>query len=155
MHRGRYRRSFAWSMVNTIFYAFAIFTTPLNAQQRNQGGIFQLEQLPLGADVTLPGPATTHVAMASRVTLTSTDAPQTVSFTTVASANGVAAPIRLAIFDKNSDRVRYVELKPGKPFLYSFKNLATIAVVPQAAGASGKNTAKLQLESDKALMIAR
>jgi|GEM_PF-3315168 len=129
------------------------------ARGSNLGSSFVLETLPLGADVTLPGPATTLIALSSRVTLSATDTPQTLSFTSV-NANGASSltALRLAIYDRNQERVKYVELKPGTPFLYSFKTLASIAVVPEIATGTAKSqesSVKLQVESDKPLTIAR
>jgi len=129
------------------------------ASSKGVGNSFALETLPPGADVTLPGPATTLVSLSSRVTLSSTDTPQTLSFTSInQSGGGAALPLRLAIYDRNQERVKYVELNPGTPFLYSFKTLTTISVIPEMGrgGASAKAAdIKLQVESDKPLTIAR
>ena len=126
--------------------------------RKGLGSSFTLETLPIGADVTLPGPATTIISISSRVTLSATDSPQTLSFTSVNHGQGVPTPLRLAIFDRNQARVKYVELRPGTPFLYSFKSLSTISVVPEIGkGAAVQKGAivKLQVESDKPLTIAR
>ena len=135
------------------------YPTGSNAEGRTVlGSTFALETLPIGADVTLPGPATTLVSLSSRVTLSSTDSPQTLSFTSVAAGGGSPQPLRLSIFDRNQDRVRYVELRPGTPFLYSFKSLATISVIPEVKRGISVATGavlKLQVESDKPLTIAR
>lgn len=122
------------------------------------GPSFTLDTLPHGADVTLPGPATTLISLSSRATLSATDSPQTLSFTSVNRGSGSSTPLRLAIFDKNQERVKYIELRPGTPFLYSFKTLATISVIPEmlrGSVAPKGGVVMLQVESDKPLTIAR
>lgn len=114
---------------------------------------FHLDRLPKGKAVTIPRPATTLVPLTERVTLTATDMPQSLSFKAVNTAQGAVHALRLAIYDANSDRVQYVDVQPGTPFLYTFKELAAITVVPQPK-AGLPATLSLQVESNKPLEIA-
>ena len=113
---------------------------------------FYLERLPKGKNVTIPKPATTFVPLSSRVMLTATDMPQSVSFRPVNVGSGPTRPIRLSIYDRSSERVQYIDVKPGTPFLYTFRELGTITVVPESTGADG--SLSLQVESNKPLEIA-
>jgi len=120
-------------------------------------GVFELESLPPGTNVTLPRPALTLAPMRGHVRITSTDMPQTVSIAPV--FDGVAVvgqEFKVAIFDSNSDRVQYINLKSGTPFLYSFKTLSSVTIVPQALPPSvSVEKVKLKIESDKPLGLSR
>ena len=115
---------------------------------------FVVEKLPAGSEVTLPQPATTYVAPTTRVTVASTDSPQSLRILPVNLQGGLAQEVRISIFDNNQDRVRYVYLKPGLPFLYNFRKLSSIAIVvdPTAQQRLAAGT-RLQIESDKPLTI--
>ena len=111
---------------------------------------FNLNSLPIGANVTLPRTATIVAPLQGRIMLTSTDLPQTVSVKVDPQLQRKA--IKVAIYDNNQERVRYVEIKPGAPFLYSFQNLQPIYLMPQDANAV---PAEIKIESDKPLAIGR
>lgn len=131
--------------------SLAVFSMPSHADQ------FNVDEMPIGAEVTLPGAATTMAPIESRLKLGSTDTPQTVSIVPVPQAGGTSVPVVLSIFDSKQDRVKYVKIFPGAPFLYSFKGLSTITLstdLPTAAGAS-KQAVRLKLESDKPLTVTR
>ena len=112
------------------------------ASSSSLGGTFDIDRLPKGADVTIPRPATTLVHPGGRAVLTATDIPQTLSFKPV---NGRS--LKLSIYDPSAQRVQYVDLQPGTPFLYNFKDLGSITVLPEGS-------TSLQVESDKPLQIA-
>ena len=114
---------------------------------------FDLNRLPRGKDITMPQPATTFVPIAGRVVLTATDMPQTLSFVPVNLAHGPAKRLKLAIFDANSERVQYVEVSPGTPFLYPLKDLASVTVIPSTPGQPDAGLV-LRVESDKPLQVA-
>jgi len=116
-------------------------------------GGFSLDRLPPGKNVTMPRPATTYVRLSSRVVLTGTDMPQTLRFMPVNLASGSVRSLRLAIFDKNSDRVQYVRVSPDTPFLYPIKDLSPITVIADAIAGSAEGL-QLQVESDKPLDVA-
>ena len=61
--------------------------------------------------------------------------------------------LKLAIFDKNSERVQYVKVAPNTPFLYPIKDLAPITVIAEVIGGSVPGL-QLQVESDKPLDVA-
>ncbi len=119
---------------------------------RGVGG-FSLDRLPPGKNVTMPRPATTYVRLASRVVLTGTDMPQTLKFMPINLGNGTVRSLRLAIFDKNSERVQYVRVSPDTPFLYPIKDLSPITVIADAIAGSTEGL-QLQVESDKPLDVA-
>ena len=119
---------------------------------------FAVDQLPVGAEVTVPPAAKTTVPMGARIKLSSTDNPQTLRIIPVGDGNTFASPIKLAIFDTHQDRVKYINVIPGSPFLYSFKGLSTITIQPtlQKSTLSGVGTTvRMQIESDKAVTVAR
>lgn len=115
---------------------------------------FSVDAMPAGSEVTIPGTAGTLVPIATRIMLSSTDSPQTVSLVPFG-ANAV--PIEVAIFDRHQDRVKYVKIAPGIPFLYSFAKLSSIYVTPNLPKGSKPASAsvRLRIASDKPLSIAR
>ena len=114
---------------------------------------FSLERLPKGKNVTMPRPATTYVPLANRVTLTGTDMPQTLRFMPINLLHGAVRSLRLAIFDKNSERVQYVRVSPDTPFLYPIKDLSPITIIAEAIMGDADGL-QLQVESDKPLDVA-
>lgn len=117
------------------------------------GGAFLLDRLPAGKNVTIPRPATTLVPLSSRVMLTATDLPQSVSLKTVSPGGGALTRLRVGIHD--ADRVKYIDLTPGTPFLYNMKDFETITIVPDVNGREQETRhLALQVESDKPLQIA-
>lgn len=119
---------------------------------------FDIERLPHGKDVTIPRPATTLVGLGARVKFTATDVPQVLSMKAVHTGGGAATAMRISIFDPESERVRYVDLRPGTPYVYAFQELGSITVIPglpNAAASGNVHHVRLQIESDKPLSIAR
>lgn len=120
---------------------------------------FDLGSLPPGAQVTLPRAAKILAPVSATVSLTSTDMPQTVSVTPIISDTKKIPSIRLAIFDSRQSRVRYVQVKPGSPMLYSFRRLGTIQIVPQITPtmrtAMNMGQLRLKIESDKPVNVSR
>jgi hypothetical protein len=115
---------------------------------------FYVDEMPVGAEVTLPGAARTMVPMSTRIRFASTDSPQTISIVPVVAPGARPAPVRVAIFDAKQERVKYVQVAPGSPFLYSFKGLSSITVqtdVPK----SSSTAVRLQIESDKPLTVIK
>ena len=115
---------------------------------------FEIQNLPIGKSVTLPRPATTLVPLDSRVRLTATDHQQSVKFTSV-SSKGTGGPFKLAIYDSLSEKVRYVNLKPGTSVLYHFQGINTIQILPTVSGNKTKSKGQLQIESNKPLGVGR
>lgn len=118
---------------------------------------FPVEQMPIGSEVTIPPTARTTAPLGTRIKISSTDSPQTIRITPIGNGSTFAAPIKLAIFDKNQERVKYVTVNPKEPFLYSFKGLSTISIQPSLAKgqASLAGGIRMQIESDKAVTLAR
>jgi hypothetical protein len=143
---------FQKSVATAWFGATLAFGAATSSAQANDG--FFVEQLPAGKSVTLPRPAITFVPVSGRVTLTATDLPQTVKLTPVNLSAGGAPNIRVAIFDRHQERVRYIDLRAGSPALYNFHALGSIAMVPQTAGGVASNI-RIRIESDKPLEISR
>ncbi len=142
-----------------IFLLFVI-----SVEGKAQSAFFDSDALSHGKEVMIPRPATTLISLKSRVTLRSTDYPQTVRFLPKNINNGPVFNLSIAIYDRKQERVQYIDLKPGLPFLYSFKGLNSIVVIPELSDQTkkkiGKNSAlykalKLQVESDKPLSIQR
>ena len=116
---------------------------------------FHAAVLPNGTDVTVPGNTQTLVELSTRVTLSSTENIQTVRFSPIGIQGKIPTVINLAIFDQNQSRVKYIKIAPTTPFLYSFKKMSSIAVVPQKINSSTASQTILAIESDKALKISR
>lgn len=119
-------------------------------------GGFHIDRLPKGKSVTIPRPATTYIPLMSRVVLTATDMPQTVSFKPINLKKGPVNPLKLSIYDQGSTRVQYVNVSPSTPFLYAFKTLSAITIIveEQPNQARSSDGAVLQVESNKPLDIA-
>ena len=115
---------------------------------------FDLNSLPRGASVTLPQPAVTIIPLNTRVTLSATDSPQSLKITTHSQTRRGAVTLELAVYDRHSERVRYLTIRPGVPYVYSFKGLSSIVLIPKVAG-GGQQRQVLRIESDKSLTIAK
>lgn len=115
---------------------------------------FSVQNLPLGSDVTLPGPAVTLVPLTERIKLSSTDRPQTIKLSSVNTKGGRGVPFKITIFD--SKKVKFITLEPGNSYLYSFSKVGSISVVSEKPRIEGDvSHYQLQIESDKPLNIAR
>jgi len=125
----------------------------LSGAARAGDGIFRLDTLPRGKSVTIPRPATTYVPLAERARFTATDTPQTLSLKPVNTGRGPAQPLRVAIYDATQERVQQVEVVPGTTFLYTFKGLSSIMLIPRAKAPAGAGM-QLKVESNKPLEIA-
>ena len=125
------------------------------APSRAKDGIFRLRELPSGASVTLPRPATTYLAPGDEARLTATDAPQSVKLSSIHQRGRKAATLNLEIIDLGANKTKQVVIRPKQPFIYNFPALQSIKV--KAAPLSGANN-KFQMvliESDKPLEISR
>jgi hypothetical protein len=119
--------------------------------QQGTNDAFNIQTLPRGKEVTLPRPALTIVPVSEKIRLSSTDMPQSLKI----SSNGAQSSFKVAIYDTNSERVKYIELKPGVPYLYNFKDLSTISLVPQTHTITTPAASSLRIESNKPLSISR
>ena len=119
---------------------------------------FNVEEMPVGAEVTVPGAAKTLVPISAKIRFASTDSPQTISIVPISLAGAKPTPVRVAIYGEKKDPVKYVQIAPGSPFLYSFKGLSSITMqteVPGVSATAAKNGMRLQIESDKPLTVTR
>ena len=117
---------------------------------------FSVDQMPVGAEVTVPPSAKTTVSMGTRIKISSTDTPQTIHIVPIGDGSTFATGIQLAIFDSKLDRVKYIKVSPNAPVLYSFQGLASISIVPTLpGGGSAAKSVRIQIESDKAVTFAR
>ena len=137
-----------------LWLVIAIFLVPFDYATAKPEG-FYIERLPRGKTVTLPLPATVFVSLKNRVSVRATDSAQLIKLSPVTLDSAKVEPIRLAIYDRHSDRVRYVDLKPGSPFLYNFKGLDKISLVPEKIGQKVNRNMRLRIESNKPLEVGR
>lgn len=118
---------------------------------------FNVEEMPVGAEVTVPGAAKTFVPIAAKIRFASTDSPQTISIVPVSLAGAKPSPVRVAI-SGGKDPVKYIQIAPGSPFLYSFKGLSSITMqteIPGVSASNARNSMRLEIESDKPLTVTR
>ena len=117
---------------------------------------FDINVLPRGSSVTLPQPATILVPLDTRVTLSATDSPQSLKLTAHNRNKHKATQLEVAVYDPNSERVRYLTIKPDVPYVYSFKGLSSIMIITKAKTTlSTRSQHVLHIESDKSLTIAK
>lgn len=147
----KFTNKFLCALVAAIVFGFGL--APAHGQPRPVA--FDLEALPQGKSVTIPRPATTWVPLTMRARLTATDMPQSLSLRLIGPGPGKIAdnPVKLAIYDPNSERVVYATVRPGVSFVYNFRDLRPIMVVSEESGGALKQV-KLQVESNKPLEIS-
>lgn len=136
---------------STIALGLLFTCTAANAKP----GGFYIERLPRGANITMPQPATTYVGIKSPVSVTATDTPQNISLTAIHTENGKTPKLKVSIYDQESKEIRFIEIKPNVPYIYKFKRLESVTILPQYDQKNYQNKlVKLRIESDKALQIA-
>jgi hypothetical protein len=115
-----------------------------------------VSDMPQGNEVTIPSSSQSMLPIGSRLSLAATERDQTVRFSSVNIRGGKVAPIRLAIFDRNSERVRYLDLQPAAPLVYRFKGRSTIHVLPSlVAGGTESSDVRVQVASNHPITIGR
>lgn len=139
-----------------LFYLISLTTLAARPARREtwntRSSGFNLETLPIGKNVTFPRPATTLVSASTRVQLTGTDMPQSLSLKAVSGAQ-TSGPgtIKISIYDQNADRVFYKELKRDTTYIYHLRDLRPVIMITEG----GDPRLKLQVESNKPLEIGR
>ncbi|WP_141734667.1 hypothetical protein [Oligoflexus tunisiensis] len=113
---------------------------------------FDILQLPKGASVVLPHPASTLVPLNVKVRVTATDRKQILKIGAI-SSNGSTKAVNIAVYDRYQPRVKYVSIRPGGFVLYSFKNLNTLQLVPQNSKDPGLRQTRLLLESNRPMGV--
>jgi len=150
--------------MKSFFLVFALLLVSAKHAKRSphelSTGVFDLEKLPVGKNVTFPRPATTVVPTLARVHLTGTDMPQSLSLKAVAPLSGTSletsragqrGSLRIAIYDRNADRVFYKQIEKDTVYIYHLRDLRPILLITEG----GDARLKLQVESNKPLEIGR
>ena len=133
------------SLISAIFFSGTLSAKP-----------FLLSELPPGKNITLLSSASLQAPIEGRVTVTATDSPQTLSVSVKKeSGEDINKTVKIAIYDKNQEGVKYVDLNAGRVFLYNFKGLSSISIMaPQALKDSTLHGLYLQVESNKPFTVA-
>ena len=124
-------------------------------------GEFKIASLKKGQEVTLTHRSKTMVPHGESFYLAATDLPQTVSFKQVwlGKNKPKERTLKLGIFDKTRDAVKYLSIKNSIPQIYTLKSTERILIVPEKM--KGKKRLLymkgqlLQVESNKPLTVAR
>lgn len=118
---------------------------------------FAVDRLPAGSDVTIPARAVAIISLSRNVLLSATDSPQTLSMVPVNRGGGTPQDLDVGIVEHKRKKIsRTVKVSVGTPFLYSFRRLGSLSVMPQIAQgkkAPSQGEVKLRVESDKPLKI--
>ncbi len=114
---------------------------------------FDILQLPKGASVVLPHPASTLVPLNLKVQVSATDRKQILKIGAV-SRTGSTKAVSIAVYDSYQSRVKYLDIRPGSFVIYSFKNLNTLQLVPQNIKDPALQGTKLLLESNRPLGVS-
>lgn len=130
-------------------------TFPAVAEERELAAPFFLQELPKGANVTLPRPALTMVPVGTAVELSSTDLPQIVRLSTVPGAKGTRPEVQVKIYDTQQDQVVELVVRHPHSVVYAFKSLNSIRILSVPKDKRAAATAQLRIESNKPLGIAR
>ena len=113
-------------------------------------------EMPQGNEVTIPSSSQSMLPIGSRLSLAATERSQVVRFSAVNIRGGKISPVRLAIYDRFSERVRYLDLQPAASVVYRFKGRSTIHVVPSLLpGGAEAADVRVQIASDHPITIAR
>ncbi len=109
---------------------------------------FDILELPAGASVTLPSPATTLVPLFQYYRVNPTDHAQVFRI----SAPPKTCAVKVQVFDKSSEEVKMATLKAGESLIYRFERFNGVRV--KASPLSHCNyLTKLVLESNRPLEI--
>lgn len=131
--------------MKAIVFGLILFSTSLFADDDSP---FDIMELPQGASVTLPSPATTLVPMATKYRVAPTDKAQVFRI----SAPAQSCTVKVQVFDKNSDEVKIATLRGGESMIYRFERLNGVRI--QSAPAEKCVTlTKLVLDSNRPLEI--
>lgn len=123
-------------------------------------GEFKLNDLQKGQEVTLTGRSKTTVPYGESFYVAATDLPQTVSIKQVWKGNKKETPVlKVAIYDKNNAKVKYINLNKSIPQLYPLKSTERILIIPDKIDGKKRLSymkhQSVQVESNKPLTVAR
>lgn len=121
---------------------------PDNGPAFDTDGPFDITQLPKGASVTLPSPATTIVPVKNYYRVGPTDRAQVFRL----SAPATACAVKVQVFDKTSDGVKESTLKGGESMIYRFERLNGVRIHASPMD-SCKQMVTLVLDSNRPLEI--
>lgn len=113
--------------------------------------IFNPLQMPKGAKVTLPQPATMVMPIDMTVNLGATDRSQALSLLAVGSGS---KPIQVRINDLSLKTVKVVNLYPGRRVFYNYTSLSTVKLEASLNGSKINKRSKVQIESNRPLEIS-
>ena len=84
---------------------------------------FDILELPEGASVTLPSPATTLVPLSTFYRVTPTDKAQVFRISSTSKC-----AVKIQVYDKTSDEVKTANLKSGESMIYRFERFNGVRV---------------------------
>lgn len=109
---------------------------------------FDIMELPEGASVTLPSPATTLVPLSTYYRVTPTDNAQVFRISSTAKA----CAVKVQVFNKSSEEVKMATLKAGESMIYRFESFNGVRVhATPVTGCSALT--KLVLDSNRPLEL--
>mgnify|MGYP001576799525 CR=1 FL=1 len=111
---------------------------------------FDILDLPQGASVTLPSPATTLVPVSAFYRVNPTDKAQVFRL----SAPPKTCAVKIQFYDKTSNEVKLATLRAGESLVYRFERFNGVRVhATPAAAEHCTGMAKLGLDSNRPLEI--
>jgi hypothetical protein len=131
--------------MKAIVFGLILFSTSLFADDDSP---FDIMELPQGASVTLPSPATTLVPMTTHYRVAPTDKAQVFRI----SAPAQACAVKVQVFDKNSEEVKIATLRGGESMIYRFERLNGVRIQSSPIEKCVTLT-KLVLDSNRPLEI--
>jgi hypothetical protein len=111
-------------------------------------GPFDITQLPQGASVTLPSPATTVVPLSIFYRIGPTDRAQVFRIR----APEVGCAVRVHVYDKTSDEVKTSMLRSGESMIYRFERLNGVRIHASPVERCARQ-ARLVLDSNRPLEL--
>ncbi len=116
---------------------------------------FDVQVLPPGKELTLPHPAYMMAPLTMQLQVQANDRAQVLKLSTLAKS-GNTKPLPIAIYDRQSMRVRRFTLQSGISVIYHFRSLNPIRIVPDLAAVpqADRSEQKILLESNRPLGIS-
>jgi hypothetical protein len=143
--------SLTWASVLTA-QEESISSLETGSMAPDQAEHFDIMQLPRGASVVLPHPASTLVPLNLNVQVSSTDRKQILKIGAV-SRGASRKAVSLAIYDSHQTRVKYLKIKPGSFVIYPFRKLNSLRIVPQNHKDPALQGMRLLLESNRPMGV--
>lgn len=131
--------------MKAILFSLLLLSTSLFADDEAP---FDIMELPQGASVTLPSPATTLVPLSTYYRLSPTDKAQVFRL----SSPLKTCSVKVQVFDKTTDEVKMAILKAGDSMIYRFERFNGVRVHAMPVNGCAALT-KLVLDSNRPLEI--